>query len=74
VKQGSKWEKWELCKEVDILEGEECVFRRAKKWEHEDEDGHVWYDRDLLREIRVYGDYQEPLGVLDSFTFGRPSP
>lgn len=74
VKPGSKWEKWELCAEVDVEEGEECVFRRAKKWEQEEEEGRVWYDRELFREIYLYADYQEPAGVLDSFSFGQPAP
>jgi hypothetical protein len=74
VRPGAKWEKWELCEEVDVAEGEECVFKRAKKWEQEEEEGRVWYDRELLREIYVYADYQEPAGVRDSYLYGHPAP
>ncbi|KAJ7656909.1 hypothetical protein DFH06DRAFT_1132124 [Mycena polygramma] len=69
-----QWEKWELSSEVDINDGEEAVFKRAKKWRQTEDEGSVWYDRQLRREIYVYADYQIPLGVLNSWTFGIPAP
>ncbi|KAJ7659113.1 hypothetical protein DFH06DRAFT_1326954 [Mycena polygramma] len=69
-----KWEKWELSSEVDFNDGEEAVFKRAKSWRQEESEGTVWYDRVTRREIYVYEDYQPPIGVLHSWTFGCPVP
>ncbi|KAJ7684643.1 hypothetical protein DFH06DRAFT_1313045 [Mycena polygramma] len=69
-----QWEKWELSSEVDVNDGEEVVFKRAKKWRQTEDEGSVWYDRQLRREIYVYADYQPPLGVVHSWTFGIPAP
>ncbi|KAJ7179745.1 hypothetical protein C8R46DRAFT_1029184 [Mycena filopes] len=54
--------------------GKEVLLQQAKKWETDQEEAKVVYDRELGREIYLPEDYVFPRGCFKAQTFGWPAP